>query len=1116
MRPPAIEKMGYYPTDLPVVELIASALNVTENENIRILDPCAGEGIAVERLASDLGRETCEIWGAELSYIRAEEAKVRIDRLCDTAWQRCLLTDESISLLFLNPPYDDDRLEGGARLEFGFLKSCTEKLVPNGILVFIVPMYSLQNDGMAKYLLTHYDDVAIYRFPDHLFDKFKQVVVFGRRRICGVLANDDAVSFFKKQVMACDELKKFNHPVYQIPVVPQRGKAGKAIQFKRLDWDPEETAEAVIKSGVQILTSWNDLIHPDHLLAQFSRPVMPLKKGHIAMLMASGMMGTVRLNDENGKPMLIKGRVVKEVEKTVLPDPNDPDTEIVKFKDRFVTTISLLRQSGIQMIRDVQQLSDFMRKYGDAIAQHVMTTYDPLYQMDPTESEGAILDHLGKERKCLPGQETPGLLPAQRHVAAALTRSIRKQGVANLQGEMGVGKTSIATAVMELQGQYPAIVICPPHLVPKWCREIEEIIPGAHTMELCRIGRNADDDQDLNDVRQFLAGYDAACQEWKAGKSKEAPRWVAVVSNTSAKMGSGWQPSYQTKVTKHPMTGINVHALTCPSCGSVLKKVISGMEIPITDPEELNRKRMFCNNRVSGWEMDAKGRKITDEEGKPVWGTHKCNEPLFQFNVKRRFPIAEYILKQCKNQFKLLITDEVHQYKSKSSDRGVAFHHLVRATGKTLTLTGTFFGGKSTSIFWLLYRLSAKVRNDFQFNEESRWAALYGVLETTKKINREEDDGVYTGNRRYANQAKEQPGISPEVINRLLDTSVFLSLKDLGLGLPDYKEEVVVTNMLDEQSLQYNQMENTLSTLAKQSNSYLSSWLQWSLARPNSAFRDEIVYINDLNLAGESVQKVPLMELPTVIDVKSWLPKEDWLSSYCQSEKRAGRKTLVYLRQTGTRDIQDRILASLQNKGLRGTILSSSTNPRSREAWIEKQAVNLDVLICNPKLVETGLDLVMFSTAIFYEIEYSLYTLWQAVRRVWRLGQTKPVKVLFSVYDQTMEARALSLIGRKMKAAQLLYGDEVGGAIVPQEDGDFLTQLARDVLDENAIVDLHSLFADDHTISHSAVGSLITPSAPVIQLTLENWQTWANQHQVQIGRQRRKNAEIPQEQMSLF
>jgi hypothetical protein len=36
-----------------------------------------------------------------------------------------------------------------------------------------------------------------------------------------------------------------------------------------------------------------------------------------------------------------------------------------------------------------------------------------------------------------------------------------------------------------------------------------------------------------------------------------------------------------------------------------------------------------------------------------------------------------------------------------------------------------------------------------------------------------------------------------------------------------------------------------------------------------------------------------------------------------------------------------------------------------------------------------------------------------------------------------MEVKALSLIGMKMKAAQLLYGDEIGLAIVPEDDGDF-------------------------------------------------------------------------------
>ena len=59
------------------------------------------------------------------------------------------------------------------------------------------------------------------------------------------------------------------------------------------------------------------------------------------------------------------------------------------------------------------------------------------------------------------------------------------------------------------------------------------------------------------------------------------------------------------------------------------------------------------------------------------------------------------------------------------------------------------------------------------------------------------------------------------------------------------------------------------------------------------------------------------------------------------------------------------------SNGLRVAILGSNIDPRKREEWIAKRANTIDVLICNPRLVETGLDLVQFSTVIFFEIEYS-------------------------------------------------------------------------------------------------------------------------------------------------
>ena len=353
----------------------------------------------------------------------------------------------------------------------------------------------------------------------------------------------------------------------------------------------------------------------------------------------------------------------------------------------------------------------------------------------------------------------------------------------------------------------------------------------------------------------------------------------------------------------------------------------------------------------------------------------------------------------------------------------------------------------------------------------------------------------------------------------MLDTTVFLSLKDLGLALPHYAEEVVTLAMLDEQSSQYRTMDKKLRDLAIKNRRYLSTWLQWSLARPNSAFRDEVVEVDELDHQGEFLRKKSLMELPAVVSDET-MPKEAWLVDFCRSERQRGRKVLKYLRQTGTRDIQDRILKVLRDGGVRAEVLTSGINPRKREEWIANRVYGLDALVVNPRLVETGLDLVAFSSVVFAEIEYSLYTLWQAVRRVWRLGQTKPVKAMFSVYSEAMEARALALMGQKMKAAQLLYGDEVGGAIVPEEDGDILMKLAREALEIADLPDLQSLFADEVVVSNSPMGCPTAPSVPLPTLDAPNvisWADWIKQKgPARNGTTRGRSRQVTQNQISMF
>ena len=473
----------------------------------------------------------------------------------------------------------------------------------------------------------------------------------------------------------------------------------------------------------------------------------------------------------------------------------------------------------------------------------------------------------------------------------------------------------------------------------------------------------------------------------------------------------------------------------------------------------------------------------------------------------------------------------------------------------TINLTGTFFGGPSTSIFWLLQRNDPKVSSDFDFHDERRWAARYGVLEfrrmNKKGYNDDDMEVGFTGNRRYQNIAKELPGISPSIINRLLHSTVFLSLKDLGLVLPQYSEMVAPQNMLMTSTVgmshagQYSLMENRLRAKARSDKRFLSIWLQWSLARPNSAFRDEKVQTEILDdrddggrdvgltdvietetINGKIKQKRTLMELPAVIqeDDETFLPKEKWLVDFIRAERKLGRKTLVYLRQTGTRDIQYRLEGILKNAGIRALVLTSSVEARKRESWIAQKVHGIDALIVNPRLVETGLDLIAFSNVVFFEIEYSLYCLWQALRRVWRPGQTQNVKAVFAIYNGAMEARALSLMGQKMKAGQTLYGDEVGGAIVPEDEGDLLLKLAREALNKADIPDLQSLFAENCHIEEAAspmvtvelspedVVKIEPPALPAKAVTFDNWMQTHNDRSSSSGR-RKKTSEG---QTSLF
>src|SRR5690606_5197169 len=100
--------------------------------------------------------------------------------------------------------------------------------------------------------------------------------------------------------------------------------------------------------------------------------------------------------------------------------------------------------------------------------------------------------------------------------------------------------------------------------------------------------------------------------------------------------------------------------------------------------------------------------------------------------------------------------------------------------------------------------------------------------------------------------------------------------------------------------------------------------------------------------------KAEAMVLYPAVPIDGLLPKEEWLvkavKELITDDK---RKVLLYLEQTGTRDIQPRIERVLAKAGIRSVTVPSG-DARGREAWIRERIDGADVLITNPMKVREG------------------------------------------------------------------------------------------------------------------------------------------------------------------
>jgi len=680
------------------------------------------------------------------------------------------------------------------------------------------------------------------------------------------------------------------------------------------------------------------------------------------------------------------------------------------------------RTMNLAQENDIEDLDEYLRAYGPLLGKQAEHSLSPLHVpgRDP-------LPALGLERQPF---------EAQAHVIEAARKALMRQKAMLLVGEMGTGKSLMALGAIHAHAggrPYRTLVFCPGQLVNKWEREIRETIPAAAVFQI--------------DTWKRLLRLDRT--------TKPAGAEWFIIARDRAKLGARWQPAYQQR------TYANDGFLRCPHCGRRL--VDSQGDVlhagsPAKDGHAgtgLWKHRARCEWVLSGHS----GHDSADDlqTNQLVKG---CGSPLWQMTRElERYEPALFIKRHLRHYFHYLVLDEVHEEKGADTAQGHAAGALAASCRKVIALTGTLIGGYAEHLRPLLFRLApgSLVHEGLAWSEATAFNERYGRIETRiserSGAGNGDDNRMSRGSRSTVKSVR--PGIMPVLFGRhLIDKAVFLGLNEVASNLPPLTEECIPVRMDEELATAYRQevegplVEAIKEMMKRRDRRLLGTMLQTLLAYPDYPFGwGPVGYWN--NGTHVTVATPPNLA-ETVIH-----PKEQALIDLAMAERSTRRKVWVYVQYTDTHDVQGRLERLLQQAGLRVGVLRSSVAPARREEWIARHAPSFDVVISHPRLVETGLDLFdkqgrhNFPTLCFYETGYNLFTLRQASRRSWRIGQTEPCRIVYFHYEGTMQERALALMGRKLTAAQALEGtfSSEGLVALAGEDANVELALARSLVE---------------------------------------------------------------------
>lgn len=494
------------------------------------------------------------------------------------------------------------------------------------------------------------------------------------------------------------------------------------------------------------------------------------------------------------------------------------------------------------------------------------------------------------------------------------------------------------------------------------------------------------------------------------------------------------------------------------------------MELPTIGPKSADRLIGAFGSQFLGSMLEDNIYEfinLMDDDGEFVF-TQRQSERMeralskmeFSLNGGAPYQPTEFVKRYLpKGAFGTLIVDEGHEYKASNSAQAQAFGVLASQINKVVLLTGTLMGGYADDLFYLLMRgmPSTMIADGFRFNESGSMgtAAMafmqrYGVLKHVYREKKGDVDDFKTakGSKKTVNVSRA-PGFSPAAISRyLLPHTAFLKLKEIGGNvLPPYEEELIEVPMDGSMRSQYERMQHQLvnelrEALRRGDRTLLGVVANVLLRWPETCFESEIVK--------HPRSRDVLAVLPSMFADDECSPKEEAMVDLVREERANGRKVLIYTAYSDSRDTTGRMRRILKDAGFKASVLKSTVPTHKREDWIAEQVDSgIDALICNPELVKTGLDLLEFPTIVFMSTGFSTFTVLQAARRSWRIGQKEGVRVVFLGYADSAQTRCLKLMSKKIQVSQSTAGEmpETGLSQLDEDEGDSIEMaLAKELV----------------------------------------------------------------------